>query len=183
MSIEAKRAVEIEKYAAIYGSGTYTMNERRRDQAVSALSDMLDNYPNTSSLLDVGCGDGQWMRCVTELYGLECTGVDPVPGLAITAPATALPFADKSFDVVTCLDVMEHLVPEDTELALAEMARVARFGAVITINNNPSCYRGVGDTELHINIKPYEEWQRLLDDAFGAAKMLNDSGANRVFIA
>ena len=187
MSIELKRTFEVDKYAAIYGAGVgYTMNKRRRDQSISALSVLLDSYPTSKSLLDVGCGDGQWIQCVSDLFHLDCIGVDPVPGLAgkniKTAPATSLPFDDNSFDTVTCLDVMEHLVPEDTELALSEMERVSRYCAVITVNNNPSCYRVVNDSELHINIRPYEEWEQLLCDAFGAARRLNSEGANRVFI-
>lgn len=187
MSIHEKRSREIDKYAAIYGAGvSYTMNKRRLDQSLSALHGFLVSWPDSTSLLDVGCGDGQWMRHVVDLFGLECTGVDPVPGLAhehvTTAAATDLPFNDSSFDVVTCLDVMEHLVPEDTEPALLEIARVARHGAIITVNNNPSHYRGIGNTELHINIKPYSEWQAMLVSVFGSAEMLNNSGANRVFI-
>ena len=124
MNIEEKRAVEVDKYAAIYGATTgYTMNKRRRNQSIMALSRFLDSYPDSKSLLDVGCGDGQWIQCVSDLFRLECVGVDPVPGLAnhniTTAPATALPFADQSVDAVTCLDVMEHLVPEDTEYLAA----------------------------------------------------------------
>jgi len=185
--IEAERAAEVEKYAAIYGAGVkYTMNERRRNQSIDALRELLARCPESKSLLDVGCGDGSWMQCVNELFSLECAGVDPVPILANqhvkTALATSLPFDDKSFDVVTCLDVMEHLVPEDTDLALSEIARVTRSGAIVSVNNNPSHYRGVNNSELHINIRSYEEWGSLFINAFGSAEMLNDSGANRIFI-
>lgn len=187
MNIEAKRSAEVEKYAAIYGATSgYTMNERRRKQASAALDGLLAHYPNTKTLLDVGCGDGQWMQYVSDVYGIGCVGVDPVPKLAgrniTTALATSLPFADQSVDVITCLDVMEHLVPEDTELALGEMARIVRFGAVVTVSNIPSFHHAPDGSDLHINIRPYDEWQTLLSNAFGAAKMLNDEGANRVFI-
>lgn len=187
MKLEDRRASELEKYEAIYGAGIrYTMNQRRKDQSIAAMREFLSRNPGCTNLLDVGCGDGQWMEVAAKEFGLACVGVDPVSHLAgknvLTAPATDLPFDDDSFDVVTCLDVMEHLVPEDTMPALKEIARVARYGAIITVNNNPSAYRGIHNTELHVNIRPYEEWAALMVEVFGAAEMLNDEGKNRVFL-
>ncbi len=37
-----------------------------------------------------------------------------------------LPFADSSFDVITCVSVLEHIVPGNDRLALREMARVLK---------------------------------------------------------
>ncbi len=43
----------------------------------------------------------------------------------------ALPFADRSFDVVHCSLVVHHLEPQDARTLLAEMCRVARHGVVV----------------------------------------------------
>jgi len=53
--------------------------------------------------------------------------------------AASLPFADASFDAVTCVGVLEHL-PAATRLqALGEMMRVLRpVGSIVLVLNNPS---------------------------------------------
>ena len=77
---------------------------------------------------------------------------------------TDLPFLDNEFDNVTFYDVMEHLPPEDSERACRELERVARQYVVLTVANFSHIHRGV---EMHINIKPYEEWDRLFREWFG----------------
>jgi len=42
--------------------------------------------------------------------------------------ATALDFPDDSFDLVTCITVVQHLEPAEQEAAITEMARVLRSG-------------------------------------------------------
>ena len=98
------------------------------------------------SVLDVGCGVGHWgQRLVRFVPDAELTGVDAEAGwmddartraarLGLTAryevaKAEALPFADASFDVVTCQTVLMH-VP-DPIAVLAEMRRVVRPGGVV----------------------------------------------------
>jgi len=96
-------------------------------------------------------------------------GFEPVVGTEIVkallsdavkyAEVHALPFEDKSFDVVTLFDVIEHLIPGDDELACREMARVARRHIILTANNKRS--RNKAGDELHINRRPYAEWDVL----------------------
>jgi 2-polyprenyl-6-hydroxyphenyl methylase/3-demethylubiquinone-9 3-methyltransferase len=50
----------------------------------------------------------------------------------------ALPYADAAFDIVVCVDVLEHV--QDLSKVLAEVARVLKPGGVFlfdTINRNP----------------------------------------------
>ena len=85
--------------------------------------------------LDVGCGRGG----IVELLGREaalCVGVDlDLASLRehraphtrrVAAPADALPFADESFDLVTCSWVLEHLA--DPHRAFAQISRVLTAG-------------------------------------------------------
>jgi SAM-dependent methyltransferase len=87
------------------------------------------------TILDVGCGTGANLEMLSE-FG-ESAGVD-ISGEALSfcrerglenvkqGAAEALPFDDHSFDLVTGLDVVEHL--DDDLAGLKEMRRVLRPG-------------------------------------------------------
>lgn len=101
--------------------------------------------------LDVGCGVGHWGMLLGELLPADArvTGVDREPlwvgkaaeraearGLIgrfryVQGAAEALPFADDSFDLVTCQTVLIH-VP-DVDAVLAEMIRVTRPGGLVAV--------------------------------------------------
>lgn len=52
-------------------------------------------------------------------------------GHAVVADATALPYADASFDRIIAAEVLEHIVDDDR--AIAELARVLRPGGTIAV--------------------------------------------------
>jgi len=102
------------------------------------------------SVLDVGCGVGHWGRCLAPLLSADCTltGIDREPQWVdearkrsavlgkravsfVQGDAERLPFADESFDMVTCQTVMIHL--KDPRVAMAEMIRVLRPGGLLVI--------------------------------------------------
>jgi ubiquinone/menaquinone biosynthesis C-methylase UbiE len=74
--------------------------------------------------LDVATGGGHVARRLREA-GLQVVTSDPAPGMQpdVICPAEHLPFADGSFDVVTCRRAAHHF--EDVALAVREMARVS----------------------------------------------------------
>lgn len=63
--------------------------------------------------------------------------------------AAKLPFADGSFDLVTCLDVVEHL--DDDTAALREMRRVLRPGGhlLVTVPAHPFLWGDQDEVNLH----------------------------------
>jgi hypothetical protein len=96
-----------------------------------------------ASHVDVGAGNGAF------LVGLEATtagvvhlGIERSP-VAVKAAlcrsplfvgeATALPFADRSVDLLSALDVVEHFPFRSYESALAEMCRVAARYILINV--------------------------------------------------
>jgi len=99
----------------------------------------LIGQPN--SILDLGCGDGLFLKNVTaeRKVGLELseTAVKNAKKRGIDARVfdfehDKLPFKNNEFDVVTLLDVLEHTFQPDKELRIA--ARVGR-SVVVTVPN------------------------------------------------
>jgi ubiquinone/menaquinone biosynthesis C-methylase UbiE len=91
-------------------------------------------------LLDVGCGTGTMLmhlRRYGRTYGVdmdhEAVGYCRERGLDTVVQASAgnLPFADGTFDLVTMLDVLEHIVDEGG--ALTEVRRVVRPGGLLMV--------------------------------------------------
>jgi hypothetical protein len=112
---------------------------RQRDVERVRSSDLLRLVPvQAVSALDAGARDGH-------LSTLLADRVPRVVALDLLRPAapvelswvrgdiTALPFADASFDVVMCAEVLEHLAGAALVSACAEIRRVARHTIVIGV--------------------------------------------------
>lgn len=110
---------------------------------VVALVGQLD--PGT--VLDAGCGEGETLERLDGLLSGSITGIDLNPesvefaakripsGEFQVADLTDLPFEDDSFDLVLCLEVLEHL-PAPAP-ALAELSRVCRGDIVLSVPSEP----------------------------------------------
>jgi SAM-dependent methyltransferase len=95
-----------------------------------AIADIGKRRPR---ILDVGCGTGANLQMLSQFGAAEGVDVSTealdfcrARGLARVkqGAAESLPFEDASFDLVTGLDVVEHL--DDDILGLSEMRRVLR---------------------------------------------------------
>jgi SAM-dependent methyltransferase len=106
---------------------------------------------NPRSTLDAGCGEGETIERLAPLLGDRVSAIDissysvdraaeRLPEVDVSrGSVTELPFPDDSFDLVLCLEVIEHL--DDPRRAVRELARVARRDIVVSV--------------------PYEPWFRL----------------------
>src|SRR4051812_16450113 len=104
-----------------------------------------------AEILDLGCGSGEMLELLSS-YG-TVSGVDVNPhavewarrrGLGDVREASAedLPHDDRRFDLVTCLDVLEHL--DDDAAGLPEIARVPRSAGLllVTVPAYPRLFSG-----------------------------------------
>ncbi len=100
------------------------------------------NLRANEKLLEVGCGEGGNLYLLKET-GAHFFGIDlflrklqfakeHLPNARFaSASTTQLPFADGSFDVILCRDVLHHL--SEREPALREILRVCRRGGRILV--------------------------------------------------
>lgn len=86
------------------------------------------------NILEIGIGNG-FVSDYLGKMGLKVTTVDIDDRLApdITASVYSLPFADESFELVACYEVLEHLPYESFSLSLQEMYRVSKSDVIISL--------------------------------------------------
>jgi SAM-dependent methyltransferase len=110
---------------------------RRMIQAILASTPL----PERCRILDAGCGSGRNMELLVGFGSV--TGLEPAERSAAIARARGagevvqgslegpLPFESGAFDLVACLDVLEHL--EDDGAALRELRRVTADGGRLLV--------------------------------------------------
>ncbi|MDH3613220.1 MAG: class I SAM-dependent methyltransferase [Gammaproteobacteria bacterium] len=109
----------------------------RPTRAYTIYLELLQAQPG-QRLLDVACGLGRLLEAARP-YGVKMFGID-ISNVAVAAArqnvaeatiehgnAEQLPYADASFDLVTCIGSLERVL--NTETALAEMRRVGNANA------------------------------------------------------
>jgi ubiquinone/menaquinone biosynthesis C-methylase UbiE len=105
------------------------------------LSEFVKELAPADVALDLGVGDG---RLAAEIAATRLTGADvsqvaldrarkriPDAELVLVQPDEPLPFPDNAFDLVTCIETLEHI--RDVQLALSEIRRVLRPGGRLAI--------------------------------------------------
>jgi SAM-dependent methyltransferase len=112
---------------------------RGRRDVIRAELDRL-SIPTCTRVLDAGCGSGRTLdelQRYGEVHGIE---LDPEAAQAARARAAGevrigrleeLPWETDTFDLITCLDVIEH-TPDD-RVTLAELRRVCKQGGWLLV--------------------------------------------------
>lgn len=64
-----------------------------------------------------------------------------------------------TFDYVYCTDVLEHIPPQFTMLAIDQMLRVARKGLFLTVSLVPDSFGIWAGKSLHQTVEPFVWWR------------------------
>jgi 2-polyprenyl-3-methyl-5-hydroxy-6-metoxy-1,4-benzoquinol methylase len=110
---------------------------------------LLEKYTNTDSkLLDYGCGDGTFLRIISDLFS-EAVGTD-ISRKQITdcqkrysgVPKLSFCLTDdlnseqyhSYFDSAVCMEVLEHCLPDNLEKVILDLKRVVKTNGLIIIS-------------------------------------------------
>ncbi|MCP3912286.1 MAG: class I SAM-dependent methyltransferase [Actinomycetia bacterium] len=151
----ARRSPDTSQYQdpSYFGAGRNPLDRmglsgyERYDRATSnadVAAYLVWRWFNPARTLDAGCALGFVVEALQELE-VDAEGIE-LSRWAVDNSADGardhvrqgsltdrLPWGDDSFDVVTSLEVLEHLEPDDVPAAIAELARVSRGWVVCTI--------------------------------------------------
>jgi SAM-dependent methyltransferase len=129
-------------------TGNDEIEYRLRTAAVLELAGFSPASSNRTEkrLLDIGCGDARfaadaagraWTAGVDVSQRALIFARDLVPAATfLSSGAEALPFRDGTFDVVTLLDVIEHIPDANETAAIHEALRVLKRGGRLVISTN-----------------------------------------------
>ncbi len=161
---------------------------------------LIRQLKSRGSLLDVGCGTGDFLAVMQSYPGWTVRGLEPHAEAAAQARAQYglsidpvylddLPYQDGAFDVVTMWDVLEHL-PRPRE-SLGRLRRVLRSDGVLVIGlpNRDSLdaklfgqYWAGLDVPRHFSVFSVSDVTRaLLEAGFDKPEIFNLNGGYHAF--
>lgn len=132
--------------AADYESWYHTTGIRAAEEEKSLIKNFIQRYSNVGRILEVGCGTGYFTSWFEKL-GLKAVGLDSSRYMiqeahenhrlfCVQGDGLALPFDEKSFDIVALITTLEFL--ENPEQVLRETLRVAHRGLILGVINKYS---------------------------------------------
>lgn len=162
-------------YDQLYETGGYkpSLGKSYSEQLVKAINKDPSFKDNIKTVLDFGCGLGDAIKVFRDA-DLQAFGVDisnqqkswddyGIGEYCRTYDGTKLPYKDNEFDLVTSIEVMEHIPKEYTENILKEMFRVGRKYFAFTIALDYEANPVLGTIYVHITLKTAEEWIKLME--------------------
>ena len=110
------------------------------------------NLTSRSSVLEVGCGTGNYLAALSKVTGCDCWGIDPSDAMLVEArkncpdaqivctSAEKLVFASRQFDLAFAVDVIHHVT--DRPRAFQQCRRVLREGGKLClVTDSPAIIR------------------------------------------
>jgi SAM-dependent methyltransferase len=147
-----------------YESGFFDYVNVGSLRSASALVPILSESLTIGSVLDLGCGQGAWLKVwkddgVGDVMGVDGPYVDPENLLFGREQFRALDLSvkirlDREFDLVQCLEVAEHLPPESSETLVDNLVA---HGSLLLFSAAPPGQGG----EHHVNERPHDFWRDL----------------------
>lgn len=142
-----------------YSGPPYTYDEPHWKTFFGRIADSLTSIFAPSTSYDAGCAKGFLVRALAE-RGVDAKGGDISYYAIGDAPVELAPRLEvrdlterftERYDVITCIEVLEHMAPEDAQVAVTNMCAATDR---IVLSTTPDDF-----TEAtHINIRPPAAW-------------------------
>jgi 2-polyprenyl-3-methyl-5-hydroxy-6-metoxy-1,4-benzoquinol methylase len=137
-------------------------------QSAEQVLPVLFSKKKPASLLDVGCGNGSWLKVAEKLGITDLKGIDaqeqlpgewPLPADKFELVNLQEPFdLNRKFDMVLCLEVAEHLPEKDASNLIESLTKhsdLIVFSAAIPRQGG----------YMHINEQAPAYWQKLFNQS------------------
>lgn len=148
-----KEKYEIEE---IWNPEWFSESDKKRFESLATIVEKLA----PKKVVDVGCGNGLFLNQLRKIPSFDferlcgvdrsSTALKHVKTESVLASIDSLPFNDNEFDIVTCLEVIEHLSIDLLRKSLCELSRISSRYILISVpfnenlRNNlidcPHCY-------------------------------------------
>ncbi len=144
-AVARKFGVEYYDGDRLTGYGGYNYHPRFWQETVKRFKEHY-NLSESASILDVGCAKGFMLHDFKELMPeANMAGIDisqyamdhalpSVRQYLQVGNAKKLPYPDKSFDLVICINTVHNLPLEECKQALREIERVSRGNSFVTMD-------------------------------------------------
>jgi len=114
---------------------------------IERINEVIKSIPlDTKTILDVGCGNGSFVNKLADKFpdrfesiiGLDSSieALKHVKTEKVNEKINRISFEPKSFDLVSCLEVLEHLPQKDFYDGISEIQRISRKYLLITVPND-----------------------------------------------
>lgn len=136
-----------------------------------------------SPLIDLGCGRGLLVKHLREKYKRRKTdGIDFIDNnddtLMIGDITQPIEIYGK-YKCAVCMDVLEHLEPGQESGVIDNLAQADR--AIASVHSGNSKVRP-GGKELHINLKSWDEWQKIFEEKMEVVEKIPVSEFQCIFL-
>lgn len=136
-----------------YGGGGFNWSEQ--------VASLIRSH-DCKSMIDYGCGQGTLAKALLE-KDLQCEIYEYDP--AINGKTNIE--KHKTFDLVVCTDVLEHIEPDRLRVVIEHLFRLSNKLVFLVIATRPSNKYFPDGRNVHLTIEPENWWrERLLHPAF-----------------
>jgi len=123
------------------------------------INEIIEKRPR--NVLEIGVGSGFVSRYLREKQ-INITTLDIVYSLKpdIVGNVLEIPFAEKSFEIVACCEVLEHLPYSEFHMALGEINRVSQKNVILSLPDVTTIYR------IHIELPRMKPITKMIPHPF-----------------
>lgn len=147
------------------GGGNYEEKEQWMPFFYGIADEIIKRY-NPKTVLDAGCAMGYLVEALrdrgVEAYGIDISEYaihavrkDIRPFCAVNSITESIPYTfPQKFDLIITIEVLEHLFPEDSAIAIANLCQ---YTDMIIFSSTPSDI----EDRTHVNVQQREYWARI----------------------